>query len=138
MKRKGFTLLEMVIVLDILSIMLGVAVLSITMVQERELDHMLEDLRFARTYAVAHQKSVRVHFDTDNNSYRVVSEDGSELLARQLRRITMDKPRHIGNTLVIYPTGAFSKCGHIPISYGAKSLYLNFTVGVARFTVTEP
>lgn len=136
--KKGFTLLELVLVLGILTLLLGVVVLSFTGLQDRELDRMLEDLHYARTYAVSNQKIVRFSFDCDTNSYLIAEqESGRELKSRTLQSVKLIKPFHLTNPLLIYPTGAFSRCGHLVVENRGKFMKLNFTVGVARFTLGE-
>ncbi len=139
MKRKGFTLLELLVVLGIMSIVLGIAGLAIYQKNDRELDEMLEDLRFARAYAVSHQKTVAVEFDSTNNRYCIYEQKtGTPLMERELQHVQLKDPHYIGDTLLIRTTGSFSKCGHIELNYKNRELRLNFTVGVARFTLTEP
>lgn len=137
--RKGFTLLELVIVLGIMAIVLGIAVLNVSAHSHREMDTMLEDLRFARTYAVSNQKAVEILFDINADTYHIREQNSKkELIYRRLTKVDLIELKHIHNPLIIYSTGAFSKCGHILFSYQNKEQRLNFTVGVARFTITAP
>lgn len=138
MKKSGYTLLELVVVLGILGILLSVVLLRQVQIKDRELDDMLEDLRFARTYAVTYGEEVKVSFDLAGDSYSITNAGSEVLLSKQLQKVDLRSFHHIGATVGIKPTGAFSKCGHIELSHAGKSYKLNFTVGIARFTLVAP
>lgn len=138
MKRRGYTLLELVMVLAVLALVMSVVLIRYTAIQQRELDVFLKDLRFARSYAVSDQQSVRVQFNLDDDSYAIYDSKGSLLLSKEFQNVDLQKLYHIDSNMIIKPSGAFSKCGHIELMFQGKPYKLNFTVGVARFTLRTP
>ncbi len=138
MKRSAYTLLELIVVLGILAIVLGVVLLKQTSLHQRELDVLMEDLRFARSYAVSQSRTVVLQFNTGTETYTISELSGAELIKKTLKTVDLKSLHFIPSSFYIYPSGAFSKCGHILLTHSGKPYKLNFTVGVARFTLQSP
>lgn len=136
MNKRGYTLLELVVVLGILGIMLAVVTIQIGAFQKNEVEEMLSDYRFARAYAVSNQTAVHIHYDLESDSYKIVAGDQT-LHTRTLNDIDLLQMHHIENPVVIYRTGAFSKAGSMDITYKGKPSKITFTVGIARFNERE-
>lgn len=138
MKRSGYTLLELVVVIGIIGIVLSVVGLRIWSNASREVDMILSDLRFARTYAVSSQESVQIHFDKDADGYQILSNEGTVLKERALQHVDLVSFHWISPTQTVYATGAYEKCGHIVFTFLGETYRLNFTVGIADVTVGNP
>jgi prepilin-type N-terminal cleavage/methylation domain-containing protein len=90
---RGFTLVELTVVLAIGAVLLGVTVVSLTTVQSRTAvrsaaQHFSRDLAQARTWAIRTHEAVTISFDeaADSLLYRVVSEGGGTIVRRSFRR----------------------------------------------------
>lgn len=135
--KRGFTLIELIVVVSILAVLLAVVSVRIVTLQKNEVDLLLSDLRYARTTAVSTQETVKVTFDIENDAYSISRQDHI-LVQRTLEDIDIIRLNYIDNPLVIYATGAFSKSGNMEIQYLGKPSKITFTVGVARFNEVEP
>lgn len=73
--KKGFTLIEIVVILGILVILMGISIQSINGVrtyrQKLAVKNFISDLNSARGYAVANNKKVSVKISEDYYSYEV-------------------------------------------------------------------
>lgn len=73
--KKGFTLIEIVVVLGILVILMGISIQSINGVkaykQKLAVKNFVSDLNSARGYAVANNKIVSIKISEDSYSYEI-------------------------------------------------------------------
>ncbi|EGY76371.1 prepilin-type N-terminal cleavage/methylation domain-containing protein [Peptoniphilus indolicus] len=73
--KKGFTLIEIVVILGILVILMGISIQSINGVrtyrQKLAVKNFISDLNSARGYAVANNKRVSVKISEDSYSYEI-------------------------------------------------------------------
>jgi prepilin-type N-terminal cleavage/methylation domain-containing protein len=95
MNSKGVTLIELVMVLAVLSIVLGVARMSVTGNSLRELraacNELQADLRYAQRQAVIEGRKYQVVFDKLQNSYKVLRDDGDLGLTYVVKDRVFDK-----------------------------------------------
>ena len=85
----GFTLIELTIVLVVVSLMLGVAVLTFTDYFDRSSARraaqvFARDLSFARSSALRSHEGVVIRFDESSRWYQIeLQDDGTELVRRR-------------------------------------------------------
>lgn len=90
--NRGFTLVELTVVMLIAATLLAVTVVSLSSVQSRTAarsaaQHFARDLAQARTWALRTHEAVTVSFDESADSllYRVISERGDTIVRRAFR-----------------------------------------------------
>lgn len=81
MKAKGFTLIELVMILVIAAILAAVSMSNLTNLSSVRLGQagrkIKSDIRFAQSYSLTSQQRTRVAFDTGANNYTLYREQSS-------------------------------------------------------------
>lgn len=125
-RYKGYTLLELVIVLTLFSLILMIAVPSLGIIREfreyQQIRQLKTDILFARNQAIVKGKIYFVQFDFVRNGYiivvsgetikRVYFEEGIELI----KNMEMTE-------LSFYRTGVPGKSGTIRLKNGKNQIY---------------
>ena len=83
MRKSGFTLIEMIVVIAIMAIMLGIAVPAFLGMTPRSslktaARDIISNLQLARVEALRGRTTWAVQFDTDNARYRILDDDGTD------------------------------------------------------------
>ena len=112
-RKKGFTLVEMLVVIAIAAIMLGAGVYYISALNPRKVEteaiKLISELNRVRQAALGRHQNYTVTFDTAADSYRISSESADELqtnsLAADLTSVMDFSGGPVNQTLFYYPKG---------------------------------
>ncbi|WP_046173822.1 competence type IV pilus minor pilin ComGD [Domibacillus indicus] len=143
-KEKGFTLLEMMIVLTIFTACLGAALIPLRSIAKDVSDQQFfqqveRDLFFAQTYAVTKNVNVFVHFFEDGaHSYHIYTYEQSRktITKRDIPKRFMVDERSLSNVTFLR-SGTTSRFGTVYFTAEGKSTKLIFLIGRGRFYFTE-
>lgn len=141
--NKGFTLLESLIVLSVVSVVLLFGILALNPVMEWMQKRMFvsqlqSDIYQAHSYAINRREKVLFVFSRDDNRYSATGESGGLLFKRDIPppvKIT-------GGTLNqlwfhITPDGTINHFGYVHFSLNDQVIELSFNIGRGRFVVKE-
>ncbi len=89
MNEKAFSIIELVIVLAILFFFTALGINSFVRRQESfekegEVRELVDDLKYAKQITVSTQINHELSFDFENNSYRVIDQNGEEVKVKEL------------------------------------------------------
>jgi len=140
-RSKGFTLLELVIALAVISIISGGVFFAFRPTQQRNLQNaslqLQADLRYAQRRAIIEGRRFGVAFDLTANNYRIVAENPRETIRTvyfqdgvRLRYVT-------GARLNFLPRGTASSGFRIRLSNGDYWQQLTATVSGGRIRIFE-
>ncbi|WP_239582856.1 competence type IV pilus minor pilin ComGD [Bacillus tianshenii] len=139
--EQGFTLVESLLVLSLVSVILSFTILKIAQIEEKHVtknffSQLTNDLLFAQQYAMSTKRSVAITFSTSNHYYRITQGSGNELLKRTYHEDIRVDPRTMGTLLIFHTSGSIQKSGMMGISYKEQENYrLVFQLGKGRFYV---
>ena len=113
MRKKGFTLVEMLVVIAIAAIILSAGVYYISALNPRRVEaeaiKLISELNRVRQAALGRHQNYTVTFDTAGDSYRVDSESGDErqntTLAADLTSVTDFSGVPVNQEVFYYPKG---------------------------------
>ncbi|MEA3320636.1 MAG: competence type IV pilus minor pilin ComGD [Bacillota bacterium] len=141
----GYTLLESLLVISIISVLLSVTVLTLSSTQESYIgehfnEQLSNDLLFAQQYALSSKNSVYIVFTPSENYYRI--RQGTfqinELVVREYHSSIRIDTRTMGQRITYLGNGSINKSGAIAIYVDDKELYQYvFTLGKGRFYVEK-
>ncbi|MGD6774596.1 competence type IV pilus minor pilin ComGD [Sutcliffiella horikoshii] len=142
---KGYSLLESILVLSLISIILSVTILNLNatnknIIAEQFSDQLSNDLLFAQQYAISTKTSVSIIFTPQNNYYRI--RQGTfqinEMVYREYHRDVRIDTRTMGERLIYNGNGSINKAGAIGIYVDEMESYRYvFTLGKGRFYVEK-
>ncbi|MED4400917.1 competence type IV pilus minor pilin ComGD [Metabacillus fastidiosus] len=141
--NRGFTLLESLLVLMIVSIMSLVTIINIAPVYERKILHTFfeqfeKDVLYAQQHAITYQTSVYIVFPKDEHVYKIqLTELGNGTITRNIDENLTFQFYNIPPFLVYTPSGAMDKSGTMFIHYKDKKYRIVFYLGRGRFNVEE-
>ncbi|MED4530699.1 competence type IV pilus minor pilin ComGD [Metabacillus fastidiosus] len=141
--NRGFTLLESLLVLMIVSIMSLVTIINIAPVYERKILHTFfeqfeKDVLYAQQHAITYQVSVYIVFPQDEHVYKIqLTESGNGTITRNIDENLTFQFHNIPPFLVYTPSGAIVKSGTMFIHYKNKKYRIVFYLGRGRFNVEE-
>jgi type II secretion system protein H len=131
LRREGFSLLELVVVLVIIGVALGIAAMGYRTYQEntstrRAAEVFVMDLTTARSSAIRERRSVAITFEGTSLRYRVETDEGRVV---QVRDFSPAGEIRLGGIVLDLPGEAvvFDARGFASLEGGSGSL------GVARF-----
>lgn len=139
--QQGFTFIESLLVLSVVSVILSFTILKIAAIEEKHVtknffSELTNDLLFAQQYAMSTKRSVTITFSPSNHYYRITQGSGNELLRRNYHEDILIDPRTMGTLLVFQSHGSIQKAGTMGISYKNLENYrLVFQLGKGRFYV---
>jgi len=141
LNKRGFTLVEMLVVIAIAAIMLGAGVYYISALNPRKVEaeaiKLISELSRVRQAALGRHQNYTVTFDTAGDSYRIDSESLDERqtnsLAVDLASVTDFSGGPANQALFYYPKGT-SQDRIINLSSGgiSRSIRLFAQTGCAR------
>lgn len=145
MKRRseaGFTLIESLIVFSIVLVISTAAIFSIrpmaaSLLEQQFFSQLETDLLNAQTYAISHQKVIRVHIQPEQHMYYILRSGDEILIKREYSKdITIQK-----GSMDLYfsflSNGNINQFGRFYIYLDEKTYSLTFLIGRGRFYVTE-
>lgn len=116
MKKRGFTLIELIVVLAIMSIVLGIGLFRFNTIDkiktEIEIQNLINDLQYAK--AKAHTTGNTSIIVLNRNNYRIVSGDNYRK-TQNLRYIELQ--RHYTSEVRFYSTGSVGGSDYFYIKY---------------------
>jgi len=145
LNSKGYSLLESMMVLSLISIILSVTILNLNATNENKIaeqfiDQLSNDLLFAQQYAISTKTSVSIIFTPQKNIYRI--HQGTfhinEMVYREYHRDVRIDTRTMGERLIYNGNGSINKAGAIGIYVDEIENYRYvFTLGKGRFYVEK-
>lgn len=142
--QDGFTFLESLLVLSIVTVIISISIVKLSPVKERQImthfiQQLRDDLLYAQQYAMSSNQSVRVIFFPSDYYYRIVgTKTPTELVNRKYDPAIEIRSWTIGNTITFTRTGTISSSGTYAISYKGRERYsLVFQIGFGRFYVQK-
>lgn len=139
--QQGFTFLESLLVLSVVTVILSFTILKIAGIEEKHVtknffSQLTNDILFAQQYAMSTKMSVTITFSPANHYYRITQGPGNELLRRNYHEDIRIDPRTMGTLLVFQSHGSIQKAGTMGIYYKNLENYrLVFQLGKGRFYV---
>ncbi|WP_078379733.1 competence type IV pilus minor pilin ComGD [Sutcliffiella halmapala] len=137
----GFTFLESILVLSIVSIILSVSVLKLAAVEEKHIAQNFfyqfsNDVLFAQQYAMSTKHTVSIIIVPSHHYYRITQGSFNEVLRRNYHEDISIDPRTMGTVISFQGNGSIQKAGTMGLTYKQKeSFRIVFQLGKGRFYV---
>ncbi|KRG15627.1 competence type IV pilus minor pilin ComGD [Lederbergia galactosidilytica] len=140
--NKGFTLLEMLIVLSVLSIVLLFSIFtyqsfSETMQRRLFITQLEADLYYAHAHAINRKVRVQIQFSPSNRQYVVVNTGTKETLLQRKFPSTIYIQKSNLTSFTINENGNISNFGTINFQQNQHTIKLTFYIGKGRFSIEE-
>ncbi|MGM7681546.1 competence type IV pilus minor pilin ComGD [Cytobacillus sp. Hm23] len=141
--ERGYTLIEVMIVLAIVSIMASVSVLQINpLIEKRKVAHFFaqleNDIFYAQIYALSNQKSITLLFSNQDSTYYVLSNGmSSPIMQRSFDKGFNIEKGTLGLSISFRSNGAISQAGTLIVNHHDKKYKVVFLLGKGRFYVQE-
>ena len=141
-REEGFTLIESLLVLSIVTMLVSVSFVRLSPIKERQvmthfIQQLTNDLLYAQQYAMSTKQTVRISFHVKDHYYRVYgSGTSTELIRRTYDPAISISTWTLGNTITFTQNGSISSSGTYGISYkGTEHYSIVFQLGFGRFYV---
>ncbi|MFC0269981.1 competence type IV pilus minor pilin ComGD [Metabacillus herbersteinensis] len=141
--NKGFTLLETLLVLTIVSVMSFVLIFNVSGMQKKKVistffEQFEKDYFYAQQHAIVHQRVIYIIFDVSNTTYVIQKGafDGT-LVSRTYPSTLNLQLGTLGNRIAIHPSGSIQKSGTMRIDYHDEKYEVIFYLGKGRFRVKQ-
>ncbi|MDY0234539.1 MAG: GspH/FimT family protein [Gudongella sp.] len=132
-KKKGYTLIELIVVLALFSLLLTIAIPNSkafkTYNQNQQLRIFEKDIRQARNKAIIENKAIGAYFYITKNSYEIKYIGGEKILERELYGGVEFKSKNFTN-YIFNPNGAIGNAGTVIIKKGSE----NYELAIAPVT----
>jgi len=119
----GFTLMEIIVVVAIISILTGYTAISFSLISPRKIEaetrKLVSDLCWVRDMAVARHQDFRIDFDRVNRAYNI-SQDGN-LISSKTLDVGMIFIDPTPTNIYFYSPKGTTESKQITLSYGGKS-----------------
>ncbi|KAB2333846.1 competence type IV pilus minor pilin ComGD [Bacillus mesophilum] len=140
--ESGFTLIESLIVFSIVLIILTASVVKIspmtyTLLEKQFFSQLKSDLLFAQSYAISHQKQIRVYIQPENHMYYVIENSEEILFSRQYSKDISIQEGSMDLYFSFLSDGNVNQFGQFYIFFNEKSFKMTFLIGRGRFYVAE-
>ncbi|WP_078545705.1 competence type IV pilus minor pilin ComGD [Litchfieldia alkalitelluris] len=141
--NKGFTLIELLIVLSILFIITILPIIKLFPIYNNKVIdqffvQLTNDILYTQEYAISRSETMRIYFDNNNSSYRVIVIDGSQtILTRNYDKEIDINNFTLGNMLYFKSNGNINKAGTLQVKYRDQKYNVVFQLGRGRFYVTK-
>lgn len=142
-KRKGYTLVELIVVIALIGIVLSISIPSIKIIfttsEKKELMEFKRDLIFARNSAVMENKVYSIDLDIVENQYfiRKSNKNGQKLIKKKkfVNGIVL-KEDNLGHNVTFYSTGSVEKAGTIRLSNRKnEKIYITITPATGKINL---
>lgn len=134
---KGFTLLELIMVICIISIVSCVVILNGNVLsnhkEKKELKELINDLNYTRNNAIIESKKYILTFIPNKNYYLIHKVENKEIIVKKkefTNGIKILKTSLKGDKIIFNSTGAPSNAGTINLE-NSKGEEIEITIGVA-------
>ncbi len=141
-KNNGYSLLELIVVVAILSVVLGISTPSIRTyfysLEEKELREIKRDLAAARNSAIIERKSFLFAVNINNNSYYIADQDKVTTIKKNvnLKSGLKLKSNNFSNILKFTPSGAPANGGSLVLSDSkGREIKLTITPATGKINV---
>ncbi|QWH62632.1 type II secretion system protein [Bacillus mycoides] len=143
MKQKGFTLLEMLLVLFAISVLSVVTHFNVTSLHEKQkveqfLKQFSNDILYMQQLAIKRQKHYTLRWFKEKHMY-YISESETDLLIvkREYDKDVQMDLHTFPNPMTYNPSGNINRGGMILLSYRGYKYEIVFQLGRGRFTYRE-
>ncbi|MGE6538588.1 competence type IV pilus minor pilin ComGD [Bacillus luti] len=143
MKQKGFTLLEMLLVLFSISVLSMITYLNVHSLYERQkieqfLRQFSNDILYMQQLAINRQKHYTLRWHKERNMY-YIGESGSAqfIIKREYDNDIQINLHTFPNPMTYNPSGNINRGGTILLSYRNYKYEIVFQLGRGRFTYRE-
>ena len=132
--EKGYTLLELLVVIALIAIVLSVSIPSFKIVfntaEKKELMELKKDLIYARNKAVMENDIYTIKLFIKQNRYQIIKKGVIVIKDKTMSAGIIIKENNISNIVDFYPTGAPSKAGTIELR-NKKNQVIFITINIA-------
>ena len=132
-RKRGYTLVELLVVLAILAIVLSIGMPSIRIIfntsEKKELMEFKRDIIFARNSSIVENCAYTLLLDVEKNGYRIKKENKTIKNIKFSHGIVL-KSSNFGASVYFTATGAPSKAGTISLTNRKKDK-IQITINVA-------
>lgn len=143
MKQKGFTLLEMLLVLFAISVLSMVTYYNVHSLYEKQkieqfLRQFSNDILYMQQLAISRQKHYTLRWHKERNMY-YIGESGTNLfiIKREYDNDIQMDLNTFPNPMTYNPSGNINRGGTILLSYRSYKYEIVFQLGRGRFTYRE-
>jgi len=141
-KSSGFTVLEIIIVLSLLSILFTISLPSLahlrySLVGKSVTQELGSQIRLAKIDALNSGKTTRVVFDTVRNQYIFTNGSGISTYHELPKEATLYRTNFPLNTLRFYATGTPSSGGTITVKAGKELKYIIVAPVTGRVRISD-
>jgi competence protein ComGD len=140
-KEAGFTFLEAIFVLSIISLISIIAIGLFPKYEDRKAENFLEqleqDIVFMQQAAMSHNTRHRLHWFILNHRYVITNGETAALIVRDYDsdlEINLDT---LSIPIIYGPDGNINKGGTMYVSYKKKKYKVVFQIGKGRFRYTK-
>ncbi|CAG9613898.1 hypothetical protein BACCIP111899_03125 [Bacillus rhizoplanae] len=143
MKKNGFTLLEMLIVLSAISILSVVTYFNLSSIYEKQkidqfMNQFSQDILFMQQAAISHRNRHMLRWFPNQAKYSVTSSGETDpVLVRYYSSDIQVNLNTFPNPMTYGADGNINRGGTIIVSYKTKTYYIVFQLGRGRFTYYE-
>lgn len=143
MKKNGFTLLEMLIVLSAISILSVVTYFNLSSIYEKQkidqfINQFSQDILFMQQSAISHRNRHTLRWFPNQAKYSVTSSGETDpVLVRYYPSDIQVNLNTFPNPMAYGADGNINRGGTIIVSYKTKTYYIVFQLGRGRFTYYE-
>ncbi|MFK4423982.1 competence type IV pilus minor pilin ComGD [Bacillus sp. RC51] len=143
MKQKGFTLLEMLLVLFAISVLSVVTHFNVTSLHEKQkveqfLKQFSNDILYMQQLAIKRQKHYTLRWFKEKHMYYISESETALLIAKGEYDKDVQIDLHtFPNPMTYNPSGNINRGGTILLSYREYKYEIVFQLGRGRFTYRE-
>ncbi|MEH7811065.1 competence type IV pilus minor pilin ComGD [Bacillus toyonensis] len=143
MKQKGFTLLEMLLVLFVISVLSMITYFNVHSIYEKQkveqfLSQFSNDILYMQQLAINRQKYYTLRWYKEKNTY-YIEESGTNhfIVSRDYGNDIQIDLHTFPNPMTYNPSGNINRGGTILLSYRSYKYEIVFQLGRGRFTYRE-
>ncbi|KYG38979.1 competence protein ComG [Bacillus gaemokensis] len=143
MKQNGFTFLEMLLVLCVISILSVITYFNVTPLYEKQkveqfLKQFSQDVLYMQQLAIGHRKRYTLRWFPENHLYRIgKSGEKQFIFTREYDRDIKIDLNTFPNPMTYNASGNINQGGTLLLSYRARTYEIVFQLGRGRFTYRE-